>query len=345
MLLLTYFMIAVGVSFLCSILEAVLLSLTPSFIESLKDKKPKIARQLEKQKKNIDLSIGAILTLNTFAHTLGAAGVGAEAAKMFGSEYMFYISAVLTILILVFSEIIPKTIGAVYWKELSTISSHLIKMLVFITYPLLVVMNKITAVISKGRDKKLITREEFEATVNIGGSAGIIKENDSVIIENLLDLDTKKVKDIYTPRKVVFTLSKEELEESLEKKDVSNVDLQKIKEYSRIPIYDKDIDDIIGMVLSKEYFHEYVSGNNDIEKLIKPVFRISENITVSKLLDMFLKKREHLFIVTDKFGQNEGIVTLEDAIETLLGREIIDELDNNIDMREFAKSNVKPKES
>jgi len=345
MLLLIYFMIAVGVSFLCSILEAVLLSLTPSYIESLKEKKPKVARQLEKQKKNIDLSIGAILTLNTFAHTLGAAGVGAEAAKMFGSEYMFYISAVLTILILVFSEIIPKTIGAVYWKELSTISSHLIKILVFVTYPLLLIMNKITAVISKGRDKKLITREEFEATVNIGGSAGIIKENDSVIIENLLDLDTKKVKDIYTPRKVVFSLSKQELEESLEKNQNSSLDLQKLKEYSRIPIYDSSIDDIVGIVLSKEYFHHYVDGNKDVDKLIKPVFRISENITVSKLLDMFLKKREHLFIVTDKFGQNEGIVTLEDAIETLLGREIIDELDNNVDMREFAKSNVKPKES
>jgi CBS domain containing-hemolysin-like protein len=330
-------MIAVGVSFLCSILEAVLLSLTPAYIESLKDTKPKIAKRLENQKKQIDLSIGAILTLNTFAHTLGAAGVGAEAVKIFGQEYMFYISAILTILILVFSEIIPKTIGAVYWKQLSGISSYIIRILVFITYPLLIIMNKITAVISSGKDKRIITKEEIEATVNIGESAGIIKEKDSIIIENILGLNNIKVKDIYTPRKVMFSLSLEELNNSFNKKENSSLNLKKMKEYSRIPIYDRNIDDIVGIILSKEYFFDYIDNTKNVGKLIKPVFKISENISVSKLLDMFIKKKEHLFIVVDKFGQTEGIVSLEDAIETLLGREIVDELDENIDMREYAK--------
>lgn len=343
MLLLTYFTIAVGVSFLCSILEAVLLSLTPAYIGSLKESNPKLAKRLVKQKKDIDLSIGAILTLNTFAHTLGAAGVGAEAVKIFGQEYMFYISAILTILILVFSEIIPKTIGAVYWKQLSGISSYIIQILVFITYPLLVVMNKITAIISSKRDKKAITKEEIEATVNIGESAGIIKEKDSLIIENILDLNSIKVKDIYTPRKVMYAISLEELNNSFNKKTDSAIDLKKLKEHSRIPIYDKNIDDIVGIIFAKEYFHDYIDGVNNVGKLIKPVFKISENISVSKVLDMFLKKKEHLFLVVDKFGQTEGIVTLEDAMETLLGREIVDELDKNIDMREVAKNKQEKK--
>lgn len=287
MLLLTYFLIAIGISFLCSILEAVILSLTPAYIQSLSKTKPKLARRLIKQKKDIDLSIGAILTLNTFAHTLGAAGVGAEAVKIFGQEFMFYISAILTLLILVFSEIIPKTIGAVYWKQLSGISSYIIKILVFLTYPLLTVMNKITALISNKKDKKNITKEEIEAVVNIGEREGIIKEKDSEIIENILYLNNVRVKDIYTPRKVMFSLSLDDLKNVFD----SRKDLEKLKEYSRIPIYNKDIDDIVGVVLSKEYFFEHINKSDEIEKLIKPVFKVSENLSVSKLIDLFLKKK------------------------------------------------------
>ncbi|MEA3290438.1 MAG: DUF21 domain-containing protein, partial [Campylobacterota bacterium] len=173
MLLFTYFFIAVGISFLCSILESVLLSITPAYIEVLKEEKPKSGKLLEEQKKNIDISIAAILTLNTFAHTLGAAGVGAEAARMFGEQYMFYISAILTLLILIFSEIIPKTLGAYYWKELAPISAKITSALVFITYPLLKLMQKITALISKNKKFTTeITKEEIEATVHMGEEAG-----------------------------------------------------------------------------------------------------------------------------------------------------------------------------
>jgi len=341
MLLLVYFFIAVGISFLCSILEAVLLSITPAYISVVKSKNKTHGKRLEKQKQHIDHSIGAILTLNTFAHTLGAAGVGAEAVKIFGDEYMFYVSAILTILILVFSEIIPKTIGAYYWKSLSIPSSYIIKFLVLITYPLLYVMNKITILISKdGHKTKNITKEELEATVSMGEEAGIIKEKDSTIIENILTLNNIRVKDIYTPRKVVFALDKTTLEDALRDDSLENINIEKLKEHSRVPIYDENIDNIIGVLFSKEFFYEILTpGSTDLETIIKPVYKINENIPVSKLLDMFISKKEHMFIVLDQYDQTEGIVTLEDAIESLLGLEIVDELDQTINMQELAKNN------
>lgn len=341
MLMLTYFLIAVGISFICSILEAVLLSITTSHIEVIKNKNKTLGSLMQKQKENIDLSIGAILTLNTFAHTLGAAGVGAEAVKIFGDEYMFYISAILTLLILVFSEIIPKTLGAYYWKSLSGICTRIIKFLVIITYPLLIIMNKITAFITP-EDKKIpITKEEITAAASIAHESGVIREKDSDVIENLLSLEEVKVKDIHTPRSVMVSFSKKELLESFNNTN-KQLDLTKLKEYSRIPIYEENIDNILGQIFSKEYFHEYITNEHkNKEKIIKPVYKVNENIPISKLLDLFLSKKEQLFIVEDNYGQTEGVVTLEDAIETLLGIEIVDEHDKNIDMREVAKRRMK----
>ncbi|MEA3497627.1 MAG: CNNM domain-containing protein [Campylobacterota bacterium] len=340
MLLAIYFFIAIGVSFLCSILESVLLSLTPAYIEVVKEKNPKTGKLLETQKNDIDKSIGAILTLNTFAHTLGAAGVGAQAALIFGNEYMFYISAVLTILILIFSEIIPKTIGAYYWKELSGISARIIQFLVFITYPLLVFMKKITNLITTNKNiLNKITKEEIEATIAMGEDAGVLKEKDSNIIENIFELDTIRVKDIYTPRSVLFTITKEDLLNNLKKDSNLTIDMAKMKEYSRVPICGENIDDIKGVVFAKEFFYEYI--NNELKNkkdIIKPIFEINENIPVSKLIDLFLSKKEHMFLVIDNYGQTQGVVTLEDALETILGTEIVDELDNTIDMRELAKN-------
>jgi CBS domain containing-hemolysin-like protein len=338
-MLFIYFLIAVGISFICSILEAVLLSLTPAYIKVLKEQKPKIGKLLEQQKKDVDKSIGAILTLNTFAHTLGAAGVGSEAVKMFGQEYMFYISAILTILILVFSEIIPKTIGAYYWKSLAPVCAKVIQFLVFITYPLLIVMEKITMLITKDKNATAtITKEEIEATVAMGEKAGVLRDKDFTMIENILELRDIRVKDIHTPRRVVFAIDKKELMKSLEKKDNTLFDMDKFKEYSRVPVYDDNIDNIVGVILTKEYFHEYINDNlDDKSDIIKSVSTINENIPISKLLDIFLTKKEHMCIVLDNYDQTEGIVTLEDVLETLLGREIVDELDSTIDMRELAK--------
>lgn len=338
MLILVYFLIAVGVSFLCSILEAVLLSITASHIELEKQKNEKLGLLMQKQKKDIDFSIAAILTLNTFAHTLGAAGVGAEAAKLFGEEYMFYISAILTILILVFSEIIPKTLGAYYWKNLAGFSTRTIKVLVIITYPILIVMNKITNFISSKKKDK-ITKEEIIATAKAAKDDGVLKDKERSVITNLLNLDEIKVKDVFTPRSVMFSIKKDDLLESLEKKEP--ILLDKFKEYSRVPVYMNNIDEIVGVVMSKEYFHELLESHlsHNIE-IIKPVYKISENIHISKLIDLFIRRKEHLFVVVDEYRQTQGIVTLEDAVETLLGKEIVDELDSNVDMREVAKAKM-----
>lgn len=341
MLMFVYFLIAVGVSFLCSILEAVLLSINSAHVEVVKNKNKSLGTLMQKQQDNIDLSIGSILTLNTFAHTLGAAGVGAEAVKIFGQEYMFYISAILTILILIFSEIIPKTLGAYYWKSLSGVSTRIINVLVFITYPLLIIMNKITSFITVNDNKNKITKEEISAAANIALEDGIIKDKDSNIIENLLNLEDIKVKDIHTPRSVMVSFSEDEVIESLENNE-SKLQFAKLKEYSRIPVYSSNIDNIVGILFSKEYFQEYIENNlKDKSKIIKPVFTVHENIPISKLIDLFLSRKEQLFIVVDKYGQTEGLVTLEDAIETLLGSEIVDEHDKTTDMRELAKTKMK----
>jgi CBS domain containing-hemolysin-like protein len=338
-LLFIYFSLAVGVSFLCSVLEAVLLSITPAYIESIKRSNPHSARLLEAHKKDIDSSIASILTLNTFAHTLGAAGVGAEAVYIFGSEYMFYISAILTLIILIFSEIIPKTIGAYYWRELSGFSARVIYVLILITKPLLALMKHITNLIVDPKScSKSITKEEIYATASMGKDAGVIRQKETGVIENILELDKIKVKDIYTPRSVVFTLSYDDIIYALKSKDLSKIDKDRLREYSRIPIYGKSIDDIKGIILTKEFFYEFTcSEENSKLNVVKKVFKVHQNLPVSKLMDLFLSKKEHIFVVVDGYKQVLGIVTLEDALETLLGVEIVDELDKNIDMREVAK--------
>lgn len=339
MLLLIYFFLAIGVSFLCSILEAVLLSITVSHIEMTKKEHPKRAKMMDKQKKNINLSIGSILTLNTFAHTLGAAGVGAQAVKIFGEEYMFYISFVLTLMILIFSEIIPKTLGATYWRGLSTFSTYCIKYLVIITYPLIISMNFITRFIGKNESDK-VTKEEICAIANVAEESGSLKENETDVIENLLSLSDLKVKDIHTPRSVMFFLRKDALIKSFE--DKNSIDLQKLNEYSRIPIIGENIDDIEGLIISKEYYLEYIERNfEDKSEIIKPVYKVNENIPLTKLLELFISRKEQMFIVVDNYEQTEGLVTLEDVIETLLGMEIIDESDKIVDKREEAKRRMK----
>lgn len=339
MLIFVYLLIAVGVSFICSILEAVLLSITASHIEIVKQKNEKLGNLMAQQKEEINVSIAAILTLNTFAHTLGAAGVGTEAVRMFGEEYMFYVSALLTILILVFSEIIPKTLGTYYWKSLGGVCTRLIKVLVFITYPLILLINKSTSFLSK-ENKSTITKEEVAAMANIAESSGALREKESDVIENLLTLSDLKVKDIHTPRSVMYTIQKKDLINSLKNSNI--LDLEKLQEYSRIPICNEGVDDIEGIIFSKDYMAEYINNSlENKEDIIKPVYKINENIPISKLLDLFLSRNEQLFIVVDNYEQTEGLVTLEDAIETLLGIEIVDEFDRTVDKREEAKKRMK----
>lgn len=334
-LLITYLLIALLVSFMCSILEAVLLSSTSSYIESLSKKGSSNAVEILKElKSNIDKPISSILILNTFAHTMGAAGVGAQAQILFGQEMETLIAVLLTLAILYFSEIIPKTIGAVYWKKLLVPSAYIISFLIKITFPLVWISMFITNTISKGKTKESsFSRDEILAAVTMGEKEGSILSKESVLIENLFKLKNIKTKDIMTPRSVVFALkSTVSVEEAIED--------DKMYVHSRIPVYGDTIDDVIGVVFNQIILEESVEerDNTLLKDIMVPVHKISENVPVSALIDQFVNRKTHLFIVEDNYGQTSGVVTLEDAIETLLGVEIVDEMDEVEDMQVLAKN-------
>ncbi|MCW8932963.1 MAG: CNNM domain-containing protein [Gammaproteobacteria bacterium] len=329
-LLFFYLSLALFVSFLCSVLEAVLLSITPTYIASM-DSNSRLKRMLSELKGDIDTSISSILILNTIAHTMGAAGVGAEAVRIFGIQWQSLIAVILTLLILYFSEIIPKTIGATYWRELTKPTAYIIKFLTRILLPFLWVSSLITRHIKKDSDDTP-TRDEIAAMAEMGEENGILAEKESQLIENLLNLKQILVKDILTPRSVVFAVNGEKPLNSV----LHNDDLYI---YSRIPVFEQSINNITGLVYAKSIFKSVSQApetNILLKDIMKPIYRIPENMPVYFLLDHFIKRKEHLFLVHDSYRQYSGIVTLEDALETLLGREIIDEADTVEDMQKYA---------
>lgn len=332
-LLFFYLFLALFVSFLCSILEAVLLSSTNSYIETLvKERDSKGTALAKSLKTSIDRPISAILILNTFAHTMGAAGVGAEAQRLFGEEWQTVIAVILTLLILYITEIIPKTIGATYWKRLLIPAAYVIHYLIKLTYPLILLSTQITKLLSKGKPQHNHSRDEILAMVELSEREGSILSQESTLIENLLKLKERKAKDIMTPRSVVFSFRHDATVADAVLQDSMYV-------HSRIPIYRETLDNTIGLVFNQRILEESIEDNNQrtMEEIAVPVFHVSENIPVHKLLDIFIKRREHLFVVHDSYGQTAGIVTMEDAIETLLGVEIIDEMDQVPDMQSLAR--------
>jgi len=336
--LILFFLLSVGISFLCSILESVLLSTQMSFISLLEKESPTTGKLLRSHKEDINVSIASVLILNTIANTLGAAAVGAQAAKLFGDGAVMYVSVVLTFAILYISEIIPKTIGAIYWKQLAPMAAHLIKFFIFITYPIILTTLFITNKISSGNEDVKTTKDELLESMLISEDEGVIDEKESDYIENVLKLDEVKVADILTPRSVVFAL-----EEHLSIQEVLK-NQEDIFNFSRIPVYDNTIDNVTGIVLTKHLFKESLKDDSvTLSSIKKDIFIINENIPVAKALDLFISKKEHMFLVSDSYDQTEGIVTLEDCVETVLGIEIVDESDKNDDMRELAKFMMKQK--
>lgn len=330
-LLIIYLVIAIGVSFICSILEAVLLSITPSFVESIAKQNPIRAKVLIDVKSRLDQSISSILILNTFAHTMGAAGVGAQATYVFGARWETLIAVLLTLVILYFSEIIPKTIGATFWRQLAIPAAHTIHWLIKLVYPLIWVSTLITKFFRKNKQDE-VSRDEIIALASLGHKMGSLISQENEYLSNVLHLREIKTQQILTPRSVMHSLS-----ENTTVKQA--LDDEKTQQFSRIPVYGDNRDDITGLIFSREIFIGEREGNADstISQFSNPITRVSENLPVHQLLDLFIKKREHLFLVEDKFGQTEGIVTLEDAIETMLGREIVDESDTVEDMQKLAK--------
>jgi magnesium and cobalt exporter, CNNM family len=333
-LLLIYLSIAIGVSFLCSVLEAVLLSVTPGFVESQLEPKPRRGRVLKEVKENLDKSISSILILNTFAHTMGAAGVGAQAAKVFGVRWETLIALVLTLVILYFSEIIPKTLGATYWKQLALPAAQVIKWLVKLLYPLVWVSARLTDLFSKGGgDPTSISRDELAALAKLGTRHGSLGTHEGVLLENILHLRQTRTAEILTPRTVVSAL------------DVSltvSEAMAQVKEvrFTRLPVFENNLDEVVGLVLRPRILEAVLDegGDDPLTEYLTPIYRVSAELPVLTLLDVFIRRREHLFLVEDEYGQTAGIVTLEDAIETLLGREIMDESDIVADMQELART-------
>ncbi|MEE4254882.1 MAG: hemolysin family protein [Desulfuromusa sp.] len=333
LLLITYVLLAIGFSFFCSVAEAVLLSITPSYIEGQKEKRPKYAARLKRLKQdNIDQSLAAILTLNTIAHTAGAIGAGAKATVVFGSAWFGLFSAVMTLAILFFSEIIPKTMGAIYWSRLVAPTVFFVQGLIVTLYPIVWISEKLTKLVSRGKGIPNFSRDEFIAMARLGNDSGHIHDDESRIIRNLFRYGSVKAMDVMTPRSVVFALAEE--------RKVSEV-FEHIKEkpFSRLPIYKTGIDDITGFVLRDDILLSKASEQQGemLKSLKRDISAVPETASLPMLLERFLKDRQHIALVVDEYGGTSGVVTLEDLVETLLGVEIMDEMDSVENMRVLAR--------
>jgi len=331
-LLLFYLFLALFVSFLCSVMESVLLSTPISFLYAKEESGHKSATTFIKLKNKIDRPLSAILTLNTIAHTIGAAGVGAQAIKMFGEIYFGIISAILTLLILVFSEIIPKTIGARYWRRLAMVSGIIINTMLIITFPLVIMTGYITNLFSKNKEELSVSREEISAMAKIGTEEGIFEEKENKIIQNLIRLKNVKVSEIMTPR-VVVTIADENmsLEEFLRNKEFLH--------YSRIPVYSKNRENITGYIFRQNVFEKLAERETNLilRDICREIVVVHELQTLLNLWEVLLEKKEHIALIVDEYGGLGGIVTMEDIIETILGLEIVDESDRITDMQQYAR--------
>ncbi len=330
-IILTSFILVLSVSFICSLCEAVLLSLSPAFVEVALDSQKKSGRILKHVMDNMDRSISAILTLNTISHTLGSAWIAYEVHEEFGDKYVTLFSVFLTFLILIFSEILPKTIGKNNPKSLSFFAAYCVQTMTVLLYPFVKLSEGISKTLSSENEEPEFTRDEMIKSAEIGVEEGTLKAKESTIIKNLMKLDNIYVSDIMTPRSVFMALEGDLTVNEVAKK------FKPIR-FSRIPVYQDSLDNIIGIThrykileaLSLDQHHKKIS------ELVKPISSVSERMTVSHALDFFIKEKSHLAIVNDEYGVITGLVTLEDAVETLLGVEIMDEFDNIEDMRKYA---------
>ncbi len=330
-LLILYLCLAIGVSSICSILEAVLLSITPSYVESKFAQNPRSGQSLKQVRDNLDQSISAILILNTFAHTMGAAGVGSQAIQLFGAQWESLIAVLLTLAILYLSEIIPKTLGATYWRSLAVPASRLIALLVKLVYPLVWLSGFVNNLFNK-EDKDGVSREEILAFAALGYKGGVLGKQENQLVANILALKATVTKEILTPRSVVHAFDL-----STEVTQALNHNLT--ERFTRIPVFSGTIDNVVGVINNRTLLEleRDGSGKKEIGGFIQPLHRVPEDLPVLHLIDQFIDRKEHMFLVEDEYRQTAGIVTLEDGIETLLGREIVDETDITEDMQKLAK--------
>jgi CBS domain containing-hemolysin-like protein len=333
LLLLLYVGLALFFSFLCSVAEASLLSVTPGYVAGLRVKNPKRAELLRQLKgEKIDQALAAILTVNTIAHTVGAIVAGSKASVIFGDVWFGVFSAVMTLLILFLSEIVPKTLGALYWREVSGLTALYVNFLIKAMYPLLILSELVTKWLAAGKKTNEFDREEFVAMAGLGHESGHINERESAIIRNLFQFKSQKINTVMTPRVVVLALREDmTVDEALSQPD------QVL--FSRLPIYADTIDTITGFVLREDLLISQNKGEGSrlVREFRRDIVAVLDTLPVSKLLDMLLQERQHIALVVGEYGETKGIVTLEDVVETLFGIEIMDEGDKIEDMQELAK--------
>lgn len=333
-LLVAYILLALLVSFLCSIAEAVLLSITPSYVASLRESHPKTAKLVARLKQEkVDQSLAAILTLNTIAHTVGAIGAGAKATVVFGSAWFGLFSAIMTLMILFLSEIVPKTLGAVYWRGLTAPTAHFVRLLIAALYPLIWVSELLTRFIARGKNVHAFNREEYVALATVGEEGGHLDESESRIIRNLFRLKSLRAEDIMTPRTVIHGMA-------ADTSVVDGLELTKPWPFSRIPIYEGHVDQIIGFVLRDDLLMAAAqdNGTTPLSTLKREIMVVQKISSLSSLLAQMLERRNHIAVIVDEHGGTLGLVTLEDVVETLLGAEIVDEIDRVEDMQAYARS-------
>ncbi len=330
--LIFYVVIALGVSFLCSVWEAAMLSTPVSHIELLVQQGSKAGAIMQGLRQNVEHPISAILTLNTIAHTVGAAGAGAEATAIFGSEFFGIISAVLTLMILVFSEIIPKTLGAVYAKSLTPFTAYSLRVLLVALKPAVFASEFVTRSLRPSEEAPTVTRSELQVMARISAEEGGIKERENRVVANLLQLADVQVETIMTPRTVMVTLQEDETIGAVMRSHA-------ILPFSRIPLYGESADDIKGYVLRHELYKRAAADEHELKlrDIARRLEVVPETNSVADALDDFIAKQDHIFLVIDEYGGTAGLITMEDAVETLLGIEIQDESDPVPDLRELAR--------
>jgi CBS domain containing-hemolysin-like protein len=338
-LMVLYASLALVFSFLCSVAEAVLLSVSPSFIALQLRQGSRVGDRLQRLKNNIDQSLAAILTLNTIAHTLGAGGAGAEAAAYFGERWVGLAMAVLTLLILFLSEILPKTLGAVYWRRLAGSTGAFISLLIVTLYPLIWVSEQLTKLITRGRPLHRVSREEFAALADLGVEGGHIEVDESRIVKSVFRFREQQVETIMTPRTVVFALPREmTIDEALER--------HPNPPFSRIPVYGDNRDDVSAFVLRTDLLSEKLAGRgaSKLGEISREIQAVSEKASLEMVFEYLIDNRVQILLVLDEFGGLAGLVTLEDIVETLLGLEIVDEDDEIEDLRKLARQRWKEKQ-
>jgi len=332
-LLIFYLVLAICVSFLCSVAEAVLLSVRPAYVAALRKGGKRGAEDLTTLQANLDKPLAAILILNTIAHTVGAAGVGAQAAVVFGNSYIAVTSAVLTLLILVLSEIIPKTLGATYWQSLAPTTAFCLVWLTRLLLPLVWLSEKLTRAIAR-KDELATTfsRDEIAAMAQIGHEEGLLDKKEQKIVANLMRLHKLSVKDIMSPRAVMFSQPAGQTVKQFLANHAENP-------FSRIPVYRDHTDDICGYVLKQDLFMASAKGESDktLEDFRRDLPMMPDTLKASHAFNQLMHQRGHIMLIVDEYGTAEGLVTLEDVIETMMGLEITDELDTVEDMQAFAR--------